>query len=167
MIKISDTRFQKTGSDPLNIETMELNQMQRLLSSLTESNHLLFMMMSRDDGTENSQLIEKWSAGMFPRYRILARFFDVSVKEIINNLVLEFCKTHTDIDFNRLRMNFCLDRHKAYCYTLDVIAREPELRLQFEIMVERLMDKYNLACDKAASKVHTIFDDAEVRGYEP
>ena len=167
MIKISNSNFSMTGTELLKKEHTELNQMQRLLSSLTESNHMLFMMMNSHCGDGDSQQSEQWNAVMFPRYRTLAGFFDVSVKEIIHNLVLEFCKTHPDMDFNRLRMNYCLERHKSYCYTLDVIASEPELRRQFEHMVDRLMDKYNLVCAGDTSRIHTIFDDREVREYEP
>ncbi len=167
MSKILNNKSSISAANLLEMESRELSKMQRLLSSLTESNHLLFMMLNRDCGAGSTDSMESWNAGMLPRYQILARFFDVSVKEIIHNLVLEFCKTHTEIDFNRLRMDFCLERHKSYCYTLDVIAGEPQLRRQFETMVDRLMDKYNLACDPAAAKPYTIFDHREVRDYEP
>lgn len=156
----------------------DMDTLQRLLPAMIESNHLLFQLLNRRADRSLSMDATRWSIRMLPKYHVLARYYRVSLQELCHNLILEFCKLHPEIDLNQIRMDYCLEQHTSYCYTLDIIAQDKRLRPRFESMVDGLMDKYNLACpapDSAGSKTtapvnrccRTLFEAMEEYCHEP
>lgn len=99
-----------------------------------------------------------WSTKMFPKYQLLADYFQISNAELYKNLYRELQNTYPDIDLNQEIDDYCYENNLNSAYTLDVIEHNLTLRKLFEAIVNNLLEKYNLADNNINIKTPTIFD---------
>lgn len=90
---------------------------------------------------------KNWTKKMLPKYKLLANFFEVSLKELYHNLYLEFQNLYPDIDLAQLQEDYCFENGLESCYTMDAIEHNKEVRTLFEHMVNDLLNKYKLKSD--------------------
>ena len=84
---------------------------------------------------------------MFPKYKSLANFFEVSLKELYHNLYVEFQNLYPDIDLAQIQEDYCFENGLVSCYTMDAIEHNKEIRTLFEHMVNDLLNRYKLKSD--------------------
>ena len=102
-----------------------------------------------------------WSTKMFPKYQLLAEYFDISYTELYKNLYREMQNLYPDIDLNQLKEDYCYENKLETCYTLDVIEHSPHIRVLFENVVDTLLRQYDLMQPETTqTKYTTIFDKA-------
>lgn len=102
-----------------------------------------------------------WSTKMFPKYQLLAEYFDISYTELYKNLYREMQNLYSDIDLNQLKEDYCYENKLEACYTLDAIEHSPHIRVLFENVVDTLLRQYDLMQSKTTqTKYTTIFDKA-------
>ena len=85
-----------------------------------------------------------WSTKMFPKYQLLTDYFNISNKELYKQLYNEMKNTYPDIDLNQEVDDYCYEHNLESCYTLDVIEHNLTLRKMFELLVDNILEKYNL-----------------------
>lgn len=85
-----------------------------------------------------------WSTKMFPKYQLLTDYFNISNKELYKQLYNEMKNTYPDIDLNQEVDDYCYEHNLESCYTLDVIEHNLALRKMFELLVDNILEKYNL-----------------------
>lgn len=90
---------------------------------------------------------KNWTKKMLPKYKLLANFFEVSLKELYHNLYVEFQNLYPDIDLAQLQEDYCFENGLESCYTMDAIEHNKEVRTLFEHMVNDLLNKYKLKSD--------------------
>ena len=102
-----------------------------------------------------------WSTKMFPKYQLLADYFQISNSELYKNLYNEMRNTYPDIDLNQEIDDYCYENHLESCYTLDVIEHNKTLRKLFESIVDNLLEQNNLVDNNNINiRIPTIFDKA-------
>lgn len=102
-----------------------------------------------------------WSTKMFPKYQLLAEYFDISYTELYKNLYREMQNLYPDIDLNQLKEDYCYENKLETCYTLDAIEHSPHIRVLFENVVDTLLRQYDLMQPETTqTKYTTIFDKA-------
>lgn len=102
-----------------------------------------------------------WSTKMFPKYQLLAEYFDISYTELYKNLYREMQNLYPDVDLNQLKDDYCYENRLENCYTLDAIEHAPHIRVLFENVVDTLLRQYDLMqSETAQTKYTTIFDKA-------
>ena len=102
-----------------------------------------------------------WSTKMFPKYQLLADYFQISNSELYKNLYNEMKNTYPDIDLNQEIDDYCYENHLDSCYTLDVIEHNKTLRKLFESIVDNLLEQNNLVDNNNINiRIPTIFDKA-------
>lgn len=102
-----------------------------------------------------------WSTKMFPKYQLLAEYFDISYTELYKNLYREMQNLYPDIDLNQLKEDYCYENKLETCYTLDAIEHIPKIRILFENVIDTLLRQYNLMQPETTqTKYTTIFDKA-------
>lgn len=100
-----------------------------------------------------------WSTKMFPKYQLLTDYFQISNTELYKNLYRELENTYPDIDLNQEIDDYCYENNLESAYTLDVIEHNLTLRKLFEVIVDNLLNKYNLADTyNINTRTSTIFD---------
>ena len=98
---------------------------------------------------------------MFPKYQLLAEYFDISYTELYKNLYREMQNLYPDVDLNQLKDDYCYENRLENCYTLDAIEHAPHIRVLFENVVDTLLRQYDLMqSETAQTKYTTIFDKA-------
>ena len=98
---------------------------------------------------------------MFPKYQLLADYFQISNSELYKNLYNEMRNTYPDIDLNQEIDDYCYENHLESCYTLDVIEHNKTLRKLFESIVDNLLEQNNLVDNNNINiRIPTIFDKA-------
>ena len=102
-----------------------------------------------------------WSTKMFPKYQLLADYFQISNSELYKNLYNEMKNTYPDIDLNQEIDDYCYENNLDSCYTLDVIEHNKTLRKLFESIVDNLLEQNNLVDNNNINiRIPTIFDKA-------
>lgn len=102
-----------------------------------------------------------WSTKMFPKYQLLAEYFDISYTELYKNLYREMQNLYSDIDLNQLKEDYCYENKLETCYTLDAIEHSLHIRVLFENVVDTLLRQYDLMQPETTqTKYTTIFDKA-------
>ena len=102
-----------------------------------------------------------WSTKMFPKYQLLADYFQISNSELYKNLYNEMRNTYPDIDLNQEIDDYCYENNLDSCYTLDVIEHNKTLRKLFESIVDNLLEQNNLVDNNNINiRIPTIFDKA-------
>ena len=98
---------------------------------------------------------------MFPKYQLLAEYFDISYTELYKNLYREMQNLHPDIDLNQLKEDYCYENKLETCYTLDAIEHAPHIRVLFENVVDTLLRQYEfMQPETTQTKYSIIFDKA-------
>lgn len=87
---------------------------------------------------------KNWIKKMIPKYKLLASFFEVSLKELYHNLYVEFQNIYPDIDLAQLQEDYCFENGLESCYTMDAIEHNKDVRALFEHMIDDLLDRYKL-----------------------
>lgn len=87
---------------------------------------------------------KNWTKKMIPKYKLLASFFEVSLKELYHNLYVEFQNIYPDIDLAQLQEDYCFENGLESCYTMDAIEHNKDVRALFEHMIDDLLDRYKL-----------------------
>ena len=131
--------------------TQTMNSMQQEINSIKE--------------TQNNKLTlpkkkySYWTTKMFPKYQLLTDYFQISYTELYKNLYRELQNIYPDIDLNQEIDDYCYENKLESAYTLDVIEHNLTLRKLFELTVDSLLNKYNLADSyNINAKIPTIFD---------
>lgn len=88
-----------------------------------------------------------WTKRMFPKYKLLMEYFDVTLKDLYHNLFLELQNLYPDIDLAQMQEDYCFENGLENCYTMEVIEHNKDLRTLFEHMVDDLLDRYKLKPD--------------------
>ena len=88
-----------------------------------------------------------WTKRMFPKYKLLMKHFDVTLKDLYHNLFLELQNIYPDIDLSQMQEDYCFENGLENCYTMEVIEHNKDLRTLFEHMVDDLIDRYKLKSD--------------------
>lgn len=102
-----------------------------------------------------------WSTKMFPKYQLLADYFQISNSELYKNLYNEMKNTYPDIDLNQKIDDYCYENNLDSCYTLNVIEHNKTLRKLFESIVDNLLEQNNLVDNNNINiRIPTIFDKA-------
>ncbi len=152
--------------------TPDLSHITNTLASITETlTNLSQTMTSMQQEINSIQEIKQvdqnlpkkkwsyWSTKMFPKYQVLANYFQISNTELYKNLYNEMKNTYPDIDLNQEIDDYCYENHLDSCYTLDVIEHNITLRKLFETVVDSLLDQYNLMDTyNKNTRIPTIFD---------
>lgn len=100
-----------------------------------------------------------WTTKMFPKYQLLTDYFQISYTELYKNLYRELQNIYPDVDLNQEIDDYCYENKLESAYTLDVIEHNLTLRKLFELTVDSLLNKYNLANSyNINAKIPTIFD---------
>lgn len=98
----------------------------------------------------------RWTSKMFPKYKLLMNYFDVTLKDLYHNLFLELQNLYPDIDLVQMQEDYCFENGLERCYTMEVIEHNKELRTIFEHMVNDLLDRYKLKSDSDSDEEYTV-----------
>ena len=90
---------------------------------------------------------KNWTKKMLPKYKLLANFFEVSLKELYHNLYVEFQNLYPDIDLAQIQEDYCFENGLESCYTMNAIEHNKEIHNLFEHMVNDLLDRCKLKSD--------------------
>lgn len=142
------TKYRHNELTPdLSQVTSTLNTITNTLTTLTQT----MTSMQQEINTlkqPESKLPKKkwsyWSTKMFPKYQLLADYFQISNSELYKNLYNEMKNTYPDIDLNQEIDDYCYENNLDSCYTLDVIEHNKTLRKLFESIVDNLLEQNNL-----------------------
>ena len=147
--------------------TSTLTSITNTLTTLTQTITSMQQEINTIKGTQSVQpkLPKKkwsyWSTKMYPKYHLLTNYFNITHKELYKNLYIELQNTYPDIDLNQETDDYCYENKLESAYTLDVIEHNLTLRKLFELMVDNLLEKYNLADTyNINTRIPTIFDEA-------
>lgn len=149
MQPITDTLTSITNT--LTTLTQTMTSMQQEINSIkeTQSNKL----------TLPKKKYSYWTTKMFPKYQLLTDYFQISYTELYKNLYRELQNIYPDVDLNQEIDDYCYENKLESAYTLDVIEHNLTLRKLFELTVDSLLNKYNLANSyNINAKIPTIFD---------
>lgn len=149
MQPITDTLTSITNT--LTTLTQTMTFMQQEINSIkeTQSNKL----------TLPKKKYSYWTTKMFPKYQLLTDYFQISYTELYKNLYRELQNIYPDVDLNQEIDDYCYENKLESAYTLDVIEHNLTLRKLFELTVDSLLNKYNLANSyNINAKIPTIFD---------
>lgn len=149
MQPITDTLTSITNT--LTTLTQAMTSMQQEINSIkeTQSNKL----------TLPKKKYSYWSTKMYPKYQLLTDYFQISYTELYKNLYRELQNIYPDVDLNQEIDDYCYENKLESAYTLDVIEHNLTLRKLFELTVDSLLNKYNLANSyNINAKIPTIFD---------
>ena len=138
-------------TNTLTTLTQTMTSMQQEINSIKEiqSNKLTFP----------KKKYSYWTTKMFPKYQLLTDYFQISYTELYKNLYRELQNIYPDIDLNQEIDDYCYENKLESAYTLDVIEHNLTLRKLFELTVDSLLNKYNLADSyNINAKIPTIFD---------
>lgn len=138
-------------TNTLTTLTQTMTSMQQEINSIkeTQSNKL----------TLPKKKYSYWATKMFPKYQLLTDYFQISYTELYKNLYRELQNIYPDIDLNQEIDDYCYENKLESAYTLDVIEHNLTLRKLFELTVDSLLNKYNLADSyNINAKIPTIFD---------
>ena len=159
------TKYRHNELTPdLSQVTSTLNTITNTLTTLTQT----MTSMQQEINTlkqSESKLPKKkwsyWSTKMFPKYQLLADYFQISNSELYKNLYNEMKNTYPDIDLNQEIDDYCYENNLDSCYTLDVIEHNKTLRKLFESIVDNLLEQNNLVNNNNINiRIPTIFDKA-------
>ena len=136
----------KTVSD-INMQpvTEALTSITNTLTTLTQTMTSMQQEINSIKETQSTQpkLPKKkwsyWSTKMFPKYQLLADYFQISNAELYKNLYSELQNTYPDIDLNQEIDDYCYEKNLDSAYTLDVIEHNLTLRKLFEAIVNNLL----------------------------
>mgnify|MGYP000956891738 CR=1 FL=1 len=100
----------------------------------------------------------KWKYKTNPKIRLLAEYFNESQLTILRNLYIELEDTY-NLDLNEYKDDYCFEMGLRNCSQLDVIENNKDLRDMFDLLVNSLLEEYELV-DKIqkSTKRKTIFD---------
>lgn len=138
-------------TNTLTTLTQTMTSMQQEINSIkeTQSNKL----------TLPKKKYSYWATKMFPKYQLLTDYFQISYTELYKNLYRELQNIYPDVDLNQEIDDYCYENKLESAYTLDVIEHNLTLRKLFELTVDSLLNKYNLANSyNINAKIPTIFD---------
>ena len=138
-----------------------------LTKAMTDINTTITAMQNEINNLKTTQKVisqrkySYWSTKMFPKYQLLAEYFDISYTELYKNLYREMQNLYPDVDLNQLKEDYCYENKLETCYTLDAIEHSPHIRVLFENVVDTLLRQYNLMqLETTQTKYTTIFDKA-------
>lgn len=101
-----------------------------------------------------------WATKMFPKYQMLMDYFDISEnKDLYKELYKEFHNMYPDIELNQVVDDYCYENKLESCYTLDAIEHDKTVRTLFEVMVDGLLERYELISNSNHVRQKTIFDN--------
>lgn len=150
---IADTLSSITNT--LTALTQTIASMQQEVVNIKENQ------LNANTTTQLKQLPKKkfsyWSTKMFPKYHLLTDYFNISNRELYKELFREFTNIYPDIDLNQIVDDYCYENHLDTCFTLDAIEHNKEIRTLYEIMVDNLLEKYNLSENTFNTNYNTIF----------
>lgn len=145
--------------------TDALTSITNTLTTLTQTMTSMQQEINSIKETQNNKLIlpkkkySYWTTKMFPKYQLLTDYFQISYTELYKNLYRELQNIYPDIDLNQEIDDYCYENKLESAYTLDVIEHNLTLRKLFELTVDSLLNKYNLADSyNINAKIPTIFD---------
>ena len=145
--------------------TDALTSITNTLTTLTQTMTSMQQEINSIKETQNNKLTlpkkkySYWTTKMFPKYQLLTDYFQISYKELYKNLYRELQNIYPDIDLNQEIDDYCYENKLESAYTLDVIEHNLTLRKLFELTVDSLLNKYNLADSyNINAKIPTIFD---------
>lgn len=100
----------------------------------------------------------KWRKRTTPKIKLLADYFGETQLTILSNLYIELEDTY-DIDLGEYKSNYCFDMNIDNCSQFDVIEGNKDLRNMFDLLINSLLEKYELdSCVDENTKRRTIFD---------
>lgn len=156
-LKIATAKLKQNSTDftPL---VDAVNQFANIVTSMQQD------IQDIKNQTSQKQLPKKrfnpWISRMLPKYRLLENHLDITRKELYKNLFLELKNTYS-INLDQFVDDYCYENNLENCYTMEVIENTKELRDMLELLINSLLEKYNLLThDEIENKrVKTIFDD--------
>ena len=160
-LKIATAKLQARNDDIQALAQSVNNLVQKIDSKFNS-------LESRVSTLENNTTIPKalpkkqrftyWQSKMFPKYQVLAEYFEIQLKDLYKNLYREFQNMYPDIELNQIVDDYCYENKLETCYTLDAIEHDKTVRVLFEQLVDTLLEKYDLVLHKEKLVVSTIFD---------
>lgn len=139
--------------DAMTALTRSVSSMQHDIDSLKRSQESIQKQIPK-------KRFSSWTGRMFPKYQQLMDYFDISRKDLYHHLFTEFSNTYPGIDLTQEQEDFCFEYNLDSCYTMDVIEHSRHLRKRFELMVDGLLEKYDLMDDNVTPiRKRTIFDE--------
>ena len=145
--------------------TDALTSITNTLTTLTQTMTSMQQEINSIKETQNNKLTlpkkkySYWTTKMFPKYQLLTDYFQISYTELYKNLYRELQNIYPDVDLNQEIDDYCYENKLESAYTLDVIEHNLTLRKLFELTVDSLLNKYNLADSyNINTKIPTIFD---------
>lgn len=141
-----------------SINNSAINTLTQAITTLTTTFTQTISVMQQDITTIKEQQLQAqkqmpkkkfspWTKRMFPKYKLLMEYFDVTLKDLYHNLFLELQNLYPDIDLAQMQEDYCFENGLENCYTMEVIEHNKELRTLFEHMVDDLLDRYKLKSD--------------------
>jgi phage anti-repressor protein len=104
--------------------------------------------------------MSSWTRKMFPKYKLLMEYFNISRIELYHNLYIELENLNPNIDIQQLQEDYSYENGLETCFALDAIEHNESIRDSFENMVNNLLIKYHLTDDITKQEYKpTIFDD--------
>lgn len=100
----------------------------------------------------------KWKRKTNPKIKLLSEFFNESTLTILKNLYIELEDTY-DLDLNEYKESYCFEMGLENCSQLDVIESNRSLQDMFDLLINSLLERYELVYDVEENiKRKTIFD---------
>ena len=124
--------------------TAMVNTLTALTQTVTAMQHDISDLKKQNQPKLPKKKYSYWSTKMFPKYQLLTDYFNISNKELYKHLYNEMKNTYPDIDLNQEVDDYCYEHNLESCYTLDVIEHNLTLRKMFELLVDNILEKYNL-----------------------
>ena len=140
------------------IDNTAINTLTQAITTLTTTFTQTISVMQQDISSIKEQQLQAqkqipkkkfspWTKRMFPKYKLLMEYFDVTLKDLYHNLFIELQNLYPNINLVQLQEDYCFENGVDSCYTMEVIEHNKDLRTLFEHMVNDLLDRYKLKSD--------------------
>lgn len=151
-------RYRNNQGFTNTIDNTAINTLTQAITTLTSTFTQTISVMQQDITTIKEQQLQAqkqipkkkfspWTKRMFPKYKLLLNYFDVTLKDLYHNLFVEMQNLYPDIDLTQMQEDYCFENGLESCYTMKVIEHNKEVRTLFEHMANDLLDRYKLKPD--------------------
>lgn len=139
--------FSTTNNQNIELFTNTITTLTQTITLIQQDVATMKEQQSQAQKQLSKKPFKNWTKKMLPKYKLLANFFEVSLKELYHNLYVEFQNLYPDIDLAQIQEDYCFENGLENCYTIDAIEHNKEMRNLFEHMVNDLLGRYKLKSD--------------------
>lgn len=152
--QLVNTYFKAKEIQPVN-QQVDYSSIMFELTSLKNEIQSMKYLTNRQQTTKQ---YSKWKQKTIPKIKLLAEYFEETQLTILRNLYIELEDLY-NIDLNEYKADYCFEMSLDNCSQFDVIENNKNLRDMFDLLINSLLDKYELSCEIEENKKRkTIFD---------